>query len=133
VTKLNPSGSGIVYSTYLGGGGFDVALGIAVDGAGNAYAAGGTLSYDFPVTLGAFQSSNGGSFCSEHGFVTNLNSSGSGLVYSTFLGGSGDDFGEAIALDSPGNAYVTGWTASTDFPTANRSSPATAAEATTRL
>ncbi len=119
VTKLNPSGSGIVYSTYLGGGGFDTAQGIAVDSAGNAYATGFTSSFDFPVTAGAFQRSGGGGSCPGGGFdafLTKLNSTG-GAVYSTYLGGGGDDGGIGIAVDASGSAYVVGQTLSTNFPT----------------
>jgi len=111
VTKLNPSGS-LVYSTYLGGSGGDRGHGIAVDSSGNAYVTGETYSTDFP-TKNAFQRTFGGEW---DAFVTKLNPSGS-LVYSTYLGGSGDDEGYGIAVDSSGNAYVTGLTDSTDFPT----------------
>src|SRR5204862_384833 len=115
VTKLNPTGSALVYSTYLGGSSSDAGYGIAVDAAGNAYVTGGTGSTDFPTTIGAFQTTKGGGF--RDAFVTKLNPTGSALVYSTYLGGSGDDYGEGIKLDTPGNAYVTGGTGSTDFPT----------------
>jgi len=104
----------LVYSTYLGGSNYDFGIGIAVDSQGNAYVTGGTGSTDFP-TKNAFQGSIRGSF---DAFVTKLSPQGS-LVYSTYLGGSGDDFGDRIAVDSVGNAYVTGWTGSTDFPTKN--------------
>jgi hypothetical protein len=117
VTKLNPAGSALVYSTYLGGASDDKGVGIAVDADGNAYVAGETGSRDFPTTPGAFQATSpGGTF---DAFVTKLNPSGSALVYSTYLGGKGSDRGFAIALDAPSNpnAYVTGHTASTDFPT----------------
>jgi Bacterial Ig-like domain (group 3)/Beta-propeller repeat len=122
VAKLNPEGSALVYSTYLGGSDFDVGMGIAVDDAGNAYASGITDSADFPTTPGALQTvCNGGSDCFPNGdaFVAKINPTGSALVYSTFLGGSGQDFGVGIALDHAGNAYVTGGTGSTDFPTEN--------------
>src|SRR5205814_8754446 len=115
VTKLNPTGSALVYSTYLGGSSSDAGSGIAVDAAGNAYVTGGTGSTDFPTTIGAFQTTKGGGF--RDAFVTKLNPTGSALVYSTYLGGSGDDYGYGIALDALGNAYVTGGTGSTDFPT----------------
>jgi hypothetical protein len=123
VTKLNASGTGLVYSTYLGGSSGDVsATGIAVDSAGNAYVTGYTNSPDFPTTAGAYQTTNRGMYGSNNAFVTELNASSSGLVYSTFLGGD-SGYGEAgtmgtgIAVDSGGNAYVTGYTLSTDFPT----------------
>jgi hypothetical protein len=115
VTKFNPIGSGLVYSTYLGGLGNDEGRGIAVDGGGNAYVTGGTNSANFPTTPGAFDTTfNGGSF---DAFVTKLNPIGSGLVYSTYLGGSGTDQGFAIAVDAAGDAYVTGATNSANFPT----------------
>jgi len=112
VTKLNASGSGLVYSTYIGGSSDDLGLGIAVDGSGNAYVTGQTGSTDYDVTAGAFQTTNGGY---NDVFVTKLNASGSGLVYSTYIGGSSDDGGRAIAVDGSGNAYVTGATSSTNY------------------
>ncbi len=122
VTKLSSTGSTLVYSSYLGGSGGDSANGIAVDNGGNAYVTGATSSSDFPTTLGAFQTvCNGGSGCSNSGdgFVSKVNLSGSALVYSTYLGGSGFDGASSIAVDSEGNAYVTGSTFSSDFPTMN--------------
>ncbi|MGQ0570273.1 MAG: DUF7948 domain-containing protein [Armatimonadota bacterium] len=116
VTKLNPPGSALVYSTYLGGASVENSFqlaGIAVDAAGNAYVTGDTSSTNFP-TANALQSASGGG---SDAFVTKLNPVGSALVYSTYLGGSGDDFGLAIAVDAWGNAYVAGATASTNFPT----------------
>ncbi len=116
VTKLNPTGSALVYSTYLGGsGGDDVGNGIAVDASGNAYVRGATESANFPTTAGAFQTTFGGG--AEDVFVTKLNPTGSALVYSTYLGGSGQDCGFGIAVDASGNAYVTGFTESANFPT----------------
>jgi len=112
VTKLNASGSGLVYSTYIGGSNDDHGYGIAVDGSGNAYVTGGTLSTDYDVTAGAFQTTLNG-WCNV--FVTKLNASGSGLVYSTYIGGSNVEDGSGIAVDGSGNAYVTGWTYSTDY------------------
>ncbi len=117
VTKLNPAGSALVYSTYLGGSELGFGSDIAVDDGGNAYVTGRTRSTDFPVTAGAFQTSK-----AEGGadvFVTKLSASGSELVYSTYLGGTRFDIAFTIALDASGNAYVAGATASTDFPTAN--------------
>ncbi len=115
VTKLNSTGSALVYSTYLGGNSGDDAGGIAVDGSGNAYVTGSTASTNFPTTAGAFQTSVGGSF--SDAFVTKLNSTGSAVVYSTYLGGGNQDNGLGIAVDGFGNAYVTGLTFSTNFPT----------------
>jgi hypothetical protein len=114
VSKLNPTGTALVYSTYLGGTNNDVGYGIAVDGAGDAYVTGATQSTDFPTTPGAFQRSSGGG--GQDAFVTKLNPTGTALVYSTYLGGTGEDRGYGIAVDTAGNAYVTGWTYSTDFP-----------------
>jgi hypothetical protein len=116
VTKLNPAGSALVYSTYLGGSDSDLGNGIAVDNAGNAYVTGHTASTNFPTTPGAFQTTFGGNV---DAFVTKLNPAGSAMVYSTYLGGSDYDSGSGIAVDSAGNAYVVGVTASTDFPTMN--------------
>ena len=103
------------YSTYLGGTGGDVAYGIAVDSSGNAYITGTTGSVDFPI-VSAEQPTYGGS---GDAFVTKLNPTGSGIIYSTYLGGSGPDTGNAIAVDSAGNAYVAGSTSSAGFPTVN--------------
>ncbi|MEK7774591.1 MAG: SBBP repeat-containing protein, partial [Candidatus Zixiibacteriota bacterium] len=116
VTKLNGSGNALVYSTYLGGGGGDGGEGIAVDDAGNAYVAGQTGSTDFDTTQSAYQTLRGG-FDDNDAFVTKLSSSGSELIYSTYLGGSFDEYRSGIAIDATGNAYVTGRTYSTDFPT----------------
>jgi hypothetical protein len=119
VAKLNPAGSALVYSTYLGGSISEYATGIAVDASGNAYITGSTTSTDFP-TANALQAEHGGLY---DGFVAKLNSAGSALVYSTYLGGSGYDQGNGIAVDGAGSAYVTGYTSSTDFPTANAVQP----------
>ena len=108
VTKLNTNGA-LVYSTYLGGEGTDIGYGIAADASGNAYITGQTTSFSFPLA-NPLQSAYGGAF------VTKLNGAGSGLIYSTFLGGSGADGGRGIAIDSAGNAYVTGYAGSADFP-----------------
>jgi hypothetical protein len=115
VTKINAAGSAFVYATYLGGSGGDSGYGIAVDGTGNAYVTGGTASTDFP-TSNPLQTSYGGE---SDAFVSKINAAGSALVYSTYLGGSGGDGGSGIAVDGTGNAYVTGATGSTDFPTSD--------------
>ena len=115
VTKFNADGSALIYSTYLGGGNDDTVYGIVVNSSGNAYLAGWTFSGDFP-TKNAFQSASGGG---ADTFVTKINAAGSALVYSTYLGGTDTDFGRGIAADSFGNAYVTGFTYSVDFPTKN--------------
>jgi len=117
VTRLNASGSALVFSTYLGGSGNDIGYGIAVDSSGNAYVTGATDSMNFPTVSNAFQTSLGGAFFNA--FVTKLNSTGTTLVYSTYLGGAEGDQGFGIAADSSGNAYVTGITYSTAFPTVN--------------
>jgi Beta-propeller repeat len=111
VTELNPSGSGLVYSTYLSGTGNEtVGLGIAADAAGNAYVTGRTTSDDFPTTAGAFRATGGGVF------ATKLNPTGSGLVYSTLFGAQTGQ-GNAIAVDPGGNAYITGSVSTKGFPT----------------
>ncbi len=115
VTKLNASGTAVVYSTYLGGSSEDYALGITVDGSGNAYVTGDTSSTDFPVAS-AYQGSHAGG--GNDVFITKLNSAGSGLVFSTYLGGTGDDKNRMVALDGSDNVYLTGYTASSDYPTA---------------
>ncbi|HEY0079881.1 MAG TPA: SBBP repeat-containing protein [Pyrinomonadaceae bacterium] len=115
VTKLNPTGSNFVYSTYLGGSGDDRCNKIAVDSAGNAYLAGETTSStDFP-RANAYQNTFGGGL--SDAFVSKLSPQGDMLVYSTYLGGSIFDAGGGIAVDSAGNAYITGRTTSADFPT----------------
>lgn len=122
VAKLNPAGSSLVYSTYLGGSRDDCGSGIAVDSSGSAYLAGQTCSNDFP-TVNAIQSTYGGGACSPEAngdaFVAKLNPAGLALTYSTYLGGSSDDGAFAIAIDSADEAYVTGYTQSTNFPTVN--------------
>jgi hypothetical protein len=114
VAKLNPTGTRLVYATYLGGSRSESASGIAVDPLGNAYVTGATDSPDFPTTRGVLDRSfNGG----NDAFVVALNGAGSGLVYGTFLGGFGDEGGAAIAVNASGLAFVTGSTSSPDFPT----------------
>jgi len=117
VTKLNAAGSAIVYSTYLGGGGTDRGLGIAVDGTNRAYVTGVTDSTGataFPTTAGAFQGALAGG---TDAFVTRLNAAGTMLEYSTYYGGAANDQANAIAADTANNAYITGETNSGDFPT----------------
>ena len=103
----------LIYSTYLGGSGDDEGYSIAVDGAGNAYVTGRTASTNFPTT-NPLQAANAGGY---DVLVAKINASGSTLVYSTYLGGSGNEWGSGIAVDSLGDAYVTGYTTSTNFPT----------------
>lgn len=116
ISKFVPAGNALSYSTYLGGYGYDEGLAIAVDAAGAAYAAGKTSSFYFPVK-NAFQAKLSG--FSQDGFVTKIGSSGDSLAYSTYFGGSGEDSIKGIAVDKSGSAYVTGTTASTNFPTKN--------------
>lgn len=113
--KLTASGSTLAYSTYLGGMYDDKGNGIAIDSAGNAYITGWTQSSDFPLAH-AIQTTIGGF---QDGFVTKLNETGTGIVYSTFLGGHEGESSNGIAVDASGNAYVTGGTSSDDFPTVN--------------
>src|SRR5229473_2064814 len=107
----------LIYSTYLGGNSLDRGFSIAADRAGNAYVTGETLSTDFP-TMNPLQANYHGGDGGD-AFVAKINPTGSALVYSTYLGGSSDDGGSSIAVDSAGDAYVTGFTTSTDFPTKN--------------
>jgi hypothetical protein len=118
VLKLSPSGNALLFSTYLGGSSSDAAYGIALDGSGNAYVVGDTTSANFPAT--GFQSTNRGG---QDVFIAKLSADGSSLLYSTYLGGYTTDHGAAIAVDTSGNAYVTGYTLSTDFPLANALQP----------
>jgi hypothetical protein len=119
VSRINPPGSALVYSTYLGGSETDTAWAIAADGDGDAYVSGSTGSRNFP-TMNAFQKELRGS---GDAFVSKLNPKGTELIYSTYLGGSGAEDGFGIAVDSAGHAYVTGDTSSTDFPTMNPVQP----------
>ncbi len=130
VAKINPAATALVYSTYLGGNMDDVATTIAVDSSGNAYVGGYTLSFNFPVTSGAFQRGFAGKevqnefFNLGDGFISKLNPTGTGLVFSTYVGGSGDDCVSGLIVDSAGNVYATGATTSTNFPvTAGASQP----------
>jgi hypothetical protein len=114
VAKLTADGSALAFSTYLGGTNFDVGNGVAVDSAGSPHVVGQTLSVDFPATLGAFQTTNNGT---SNAFVTKLDPFGASLFYSTYLGGAGQDFGQAIAVDADDRAVVTGFTFNSLFPT----------------
>jgi hypothetical protein len=119
VAAIDPTGSTLLYATYLGGSNDEYGNGIAVDSAGNAYVTGVTMSIDFP-TVNPLQPTNHGS---SDAFVAALDPTGSTLIYSTYLGGSSTDVSLGIAVDSAGNAYVTGGTMSTDFPTVNPLQP----------
>jgi hypothetical protein len=113
LVRLDPTGS-ILYSTYLGGEAADSGWTLALDGEGNILITGGTLSSNFPVTGSAHDTIHSGDYDI---FIMKLSAEGEGLSYSTFLGGSGYDYGQALAVDTQGNAYVAGSTQSTDFPT----------------
>jgi hypothetical protein len=136
VAKFNKVSGALVYSTYLGGGGSDSANGIALDQEGDAYVTGITYSSNFPVTTGAYQSKNNGlSNSASNAFLTELNPAGSGLIYSTYIGGSGisitsggcgcDGYGvqningdssNGIALGSSGIVYLAGTSPRQTFP-----------------
>lgn len=124
LAKLNPQGTGLIYSSYLGGSQEDYGFGIAVDASGDAYVVGQTesgssSSKPFPTTPGSFQRTG-----DVDAFVTKFSADGSGLVYSTYLGGSVTEEAKSVAVDSAGNAAVTGKTNSPDFPLANPLQPA---------
>ncbi|MFN7918961.1 MAG: SBBP repeat-containing protein [Bryobacteraceae bacterium] len=121
VVKLNPAGTGLLYSTLIGGAKDDVATAIAIDAAGNAYIAGSTLSSDFPVSQDAMQKTYGGFEPTEYfptgdAFLAHVNPTGSALIYSTYIGGSGSDLGLGVAVDRFGGIYVSGSTLSQKFP-----------------
>ena len=118
IAKLTPTGSALVYATYVGGNGIDIGTDIAVDGTGNAYVTGATMSTNFP-TANAFQPTFAGGAAFGDAFLIKLNADGSALLYATYIGGANDDRGLSVAIDGAGNAYVTGETDSTDFPTLN--------------
>ena len=126
LAKLNPSGSALLYSTYFGGGGFDEALDVTLDSSGNAYVTGITRAISVPPEnvprpwqVNADCGLGGG----DDAFVTKVNAAGTAFVYSTFLGGASQDQGLGIAVDPTGKAYVTGFTASSNFPTENPLQP----------
>jgi archaellum component FlaF (FlaF/FlaG flagellin family) len=119
VTEINADGNALAYSTYLGGSSYDTGFGIALDSAGNAYVTGSTYSTDFPIVKPIQSTNHGGS----DAFVTKFIAGGSALAYSTYLGGSADDFGYGITVDSAGKAYIIGTTSSTDLPTKNAFQP----------
>src|SRR5262249_27154832 len=125
LTRVNAAGTAFTYSTYLGGNSDDRGAAVAVDASGKAYVTGFTTSGDFPTSAGAFQPFNRGSW---DAFVTKIDPAQSGaasLVYSSYLGGTWDDYGQGIAVDASGNAYLTGLvnTGGTGFPTAGALQP----------
>ena len=117
VAKVNAAGTALTYCGYIGGSGNEISQGIAVDGSGNAYVTGNTASTEatFPVTVGPDLTYNGST---SDAFVAKVNAAGTALVYCGYIGGSSYDLGQGIAVDSSGNAYVTGYTGSTEssFP-----------------
>jgi hypothetical protein len=115
VTKLNPEGSALIYSTFIGGTLADQANAIAVDKDGNAYITGWTSSLNYDITQGAYQTTNGGTNNSSDVFVTKINPTGNGLVYSTYIGGNGSEYGNHIVVDNEGNAYVAGYSNATTY------------------
>ncbi len=115
VSKLNASGTALLYSTYLGPGA--TTAGIGIDASGDAYVAGTTTSVNYPTTTGAYQTVNKSTVGSQTGFVTKLNPTGTALLFSTFLGGSSYDSVTAIAVNSAGDIYIAGTAFSADFPT----------------
>jgi Ca2+-binding RTX toxin-like protein len=118
VTRISPSGSDLIYSTFVGGQSVDEARDLSVDDDGNAYIGGFTYSDDFPATPGAFDTSfTVDPLSSTDAFAAKLDPGGSALFYSTFLGGEGEDFGQAVAVDDEGELHVAGSTGSDDFPT----------------
>ena len=123
VTKLKPDGSGLVFSTYLGGSWSESVNDVAVDGGGNVYVAGDTQSDDFPVTPGVIQPNAGFPICGvsacSDAFATKINATGTRLVYSTYISAEDDDVGMSIAVDGGGNAYVAGATWSRYLPILN--------------
>lgn len=112
VTKLNATGTALVYSTYLGGSDFEYGFSITIDASGNAYLTGTTVSSNYDITTGAYQASIAGS---SDVFVTKLNTTGTALVYSTYLGGSNSEQGNSIAIDDSDNVYVAGFTGSSNY------------------
>ncbi|MFC1539731.1 SBBP repeat-containing protein, partial [Candidatus Latescibacterota bacterium] len=114
ISKINSTGTNLVYSTYIGGTGSDSALDFKIDNSGNAYLTGSTGSSEFPVTSGVFDETFNGGYDT---YILKLNSLGNGIIFSTFIGGSGDEGSEGLFVDTFGNVYITGDTNSTDFPT----------------
>jgi hypothetical protein len=114
VTKINYTGSALIYSTFISGSNMDWGYSIVNDAVGNVYITGKTYSSDFPSSPGAFSINNNGNW---DAFITKLNETGTGLIYSTYAGGNAVDDSRAIAIDKNGNAYITGETNSSNFPT----------------
>jgi hypothetical protein len=115
IAKLNTTGSALLFSTYLGGSDYEYGYGIALDAMNRIFLTGSTMSSDFPTTRGAFQTTYGGKW---DGFVAKLTAPGNSILYSSYLGGNGDDGPSQIAVNAKGHAYIVGGTESGDFPTA---------------
>jgi hypothetical protein len=120
VSKISPDGSKLIWSTYLGGGGRDTGFAVAVGGDGTVYVSGVTESPDFPVARGAQTTYGGGA---SDGFVARIAANGTGIEWSSFIGGGGTDRARGLAIDSTGNAYLTGSTNSDNFPSVNAQQP----------
>ena len=120
VVEFNPTGTGLLFSTFLGGTGDDTPSQILLSSFGTLFIVGSTTSNNFPTTSAVFQPDFGGN---QDAFLTEMKPDGTGLVYSTYIGGTGADFGTAVTVDGSGDAFVTGATQSTDFPTRNPIQP----------
>ncbi len=118
VMQFTPAGNAVTYASYLGGSGNESGIGLAIDGSGNAYVVGQTTSTNFP-TVAPIQAANASLNAAADVFITKVAAGGTSLLYSTYLGGAGDDFGNDIAVNAGGDAFITGQTSSTNFPTAN--------------
>ena len=118
VMQFTAAGNALTYGTYLGGSSNEAGIGLAIDGSGNAYVVGQTNSTNFP-TVSPIQGANASLNGAADVFVTKLAAGGTSLLYSTYLGGAGDDIGNDIAVNASGDAFITGETISTNFPTAN--------------
>ncbi len=117
VTKIDASGSSLLYSTYIGGSGRDGAADITIDNSNNVYITGHTGSSNYPITSGAFQTTNAGGLWGQDAFITKIDAFGTSLSFSTFIGGgSGDEYGRGITIDNSNNVYITGFTYSSDYP-----------------
>ncbi len=112
VSKLNSTGSNLIFSTYIGGSTKDISNSIAIDNLGNSYITGNTNSSNYITTSGAFQTTNAGVY---DAFITKLNATGTAIIFSSYFGGSGTEYGYSIAIDTTGSSFITGFTTSTDL------------------
>lgn len=117
ITKFNSTATALIFSTFIGGTGDESGVSMALDSLNNMFVTGFTTSTDFPVTPGAFQTVFGGGSNQGDAYALELNSAGTALVYATYIGGSGDEIAEGMVLDKTNNAYITGYTRSTNYPT----------------